>query len=362
MGYEIDVLGIGEGSTSGDAITVRYGNLFGPREEQRVIVIDGGFQGNGDDVVEHVRSNYDTKKVDLAISTHPDQDHIGGLATVLENLEVDQLWIHKAWQHKQGLAAKFKDGRITDQSIGERLKASLEQAHDLTNIAEREGVTVTEPFAGLTFDALNVLGPSKDYYEELLPKFQGMPDSKFEDRSVLESTFESLREKAEKTWKKICAVWGVDKISDDDNTSAKNNSSVITQLSVDGRILLFTGDAGITALDKAADSLSGDADVKYIQIPHHGSQRNVGPAVLNRLVGRPVAQDQSQKFTAIVSCAKEGEPKHPNKAVLNAFTHRGAKVLATRGRGICSHWQAPQRDGWATVNPEPYYYEYKDEV
>ncbi|MBF4307570.1 MBL fold metallo-hydrolase, partial [Vibrio anguillarum] len=44
MGYEIDFLGVGEESKSGDAIALRYGNLHGHRDEQTVVVIDGGFQ------------------------------------------------------------------------------------------------------------------------------------------------------------------------------------------------------------------------------------------------------------------------------------------------------------------------------
>ena len=43
MGYEVDVLGVGGESKSGDAIALRWGNLYGSREEQKVVVIDGGF-------------------------------------------------------------------------------------------------------------------------------------------------------------------------------------------------------------------------------------------------------------------------------------------------------------------------------
>ncbi|PTB91385.1 MBL fold hydrolase, partial [Marinobacter sp. Z-F4-2] len=54
MGYEVDVLGVGEKSTSGDAIAIRYGNLHGSREEQTVVVIDGGYKGDGAKLVEHI--------------------------------------------------------------------------------------------------------------------------------------------------------------------------------------------------------------------------------------------------------------------------------------------------------------------
>ncbi|GAK17678.1 hypothetical protein JCM19053_1314 [Vibrio sp. JCM 19053] len=87
-----------------------------------------------------------------------------------------------------------------------------------------------------------------------------------------------------------------------------------------------------------------------MQIPHHGSKRNIGTTVLNRLVGEPISQGVSRNITAIASTAKNGEPKHPRKAVMNAFTHRGVNALATRGSGIRHHYNAPGRDGWNSMN------------
>ena len=43
MGIEIDFIRAGEESNSGQAIALRFGNLFGLRAEQTVIVVDGGF-------------------------------------------------------------------------------------------------------------------------------------------------------------------------------------------------------------------------------------------------------------------------------------------------------------------------------
>ena len=140
---------------------------------------------------------------------------------------------------------------------------------------------------------------------------------------------------------------------------------MITQVIVDGRRLVFTGDAGITALDMAADELDAcmsGADLKFLQIPHHGSRRNVGPSVLDRIIGAPIAEGESRGISAIASTATEGDPKHPHKSVLNAFTHRGATVSATRGSGIRHKFDAPDREGWSSLVPEPYHFEYDDEI
>lgn len=361
MGYEVDFLGVGPESKSGDAIAIRFGNLHGSRQEQTVVVIDGGFKDTGAALVEHIKGHFGTHQVDVVINTHPDQDHINGLETVLNELDVKELWIHKPWEHNQGLAEKFKDGRVSDNSISERLKQNLEKAWSLVRLAESKGVVVREPFTGNldTSGALKVLGPSEEYYESLIPDFEGMPE-----RASLAEAAESFIQKAASAIRRFFAAWGDDHITDDGVTSAKNNSSVITQLIVDGRRLLFTGDAGIEALEMAADQIDlciSGAELKFMQIPHHGSKRNIGKTILNRLVGLPVAQGESRGITAIASTAKEGEPKHPRKAVMNAFTHRGVRAVATRGNGIRHHYDAPAREGWSGVEAEPYHFDYEDE-
>ncbi|MDD9157402.1 MBL fold metallo-hydrolase [Aliivibrio sp. S4TY2] len=367
MGYEIDILAVGEKSNSGDAIALRYGNLHGNREEQTVVIIDGGYKDDGLKLVEHVKKYYLTEKVDLVISTHPDQDHINGLSKVIEELQVSELWIHQAWEHNEGLSSKFRDGRITDNSIGERLKDNLESAYNLVEQAKAKNIIINEPFTGRAAGSIKVLGPSKEYYEELLVQFDGMPATKsVTDTSSVLGFFESAMNKAVKTMKRLFAIWGEDQLDNEDTTSAKNNSSVITQIIVDGKRLLFTGDAGITALDNAAneiDACTSGASLKFIQIPHHGSKRNVGPDVLNRIIGKPVANGETRPISAIASSAKEGEPKHPHPAVMNAFKHRGISgARATQGLGIRHSLDAPNRPDWNSLSQQPYQYHYDVEA
>ena len=363
MGYEVDIIGVGQESKSGDAIAIRWGNLFGPRSQQKVVIIDGGFRDSGQDLVDHIKKHYGTGFIDAVISTHPDQDHINGLDVVLDELSVQQLWIHKPWEHNQGLASKFTDGRVTDSSLSERLRKNLNSASDLVVKAKKKSIHIVEPFAGITLYNQNefcVLGPTLDYYESLIPGFDGMPAA----TDTIKGLLAQIKGIAAKVIKKFISTWGKDELDDDDTTSTKNNSSVISQLVIDECRLTFTGDAGITALSCATDqihSFSSGSKLKFIQIPHHGSRRNVGPTILNRLIGNPLPVGQSRNIAAIASTAKKGEPKHPRKAVMNAFTHRGVKVLATRGDTIRHSHNAPDREGWNALTPEPYHWEYEDE-
>ena len=363
MGYEVDVIGIGQESKSGDAIAVRWGNLHGARNEQRVVLIDGGFRESGQDVVNHIKSHFGTASVDAVISTHPDQDHVNGLHVVLDQLSVSELWIHKPWEHNRGISEKFVDGRVTDHSIGLRLRESLESAYDLVAEARRKQIHVVEPFAGISLyneQQFCILGPTSYYYESLIPNFEGMPRSK----DAFATLLAEMMGTATGAMKRFFSLWGVDDLDNDDTTSAKNNSSVVSALTVEGRRLLFAGDAGVTALSHAADQLDlltqGPA-LKFVQIPHHGSRRNVGPAILDRLIGGTLPEGQSRDITAIASTAKKGEPKHPRKAVMNAFTHRGVSAHATRGNTIRHSHEAPVRAGWNALVADGYYWEYDDE-
>jgi hypothetical protein len=64
---------------------------------------------------------------------------------------------------------------------------------------------------------------------------------------------------------------------------------VISVLNVDSRVNIFTGDAGQISLARAMDELEGmgyePGMCKFIQVPHHGSRRNVGPTILDRVLG-----------------------------------------------------------------------------
>ena len=363
MGYEVDVIGVGKESKSGDAIALRWGNLHGDRNEQKIALIDGGFQNTGQNVVDHIKDSYGTTLVDAVVSTHPDQDHVNGLHVVLDELTVNELWIHKPWEHNQGLAEKFLDGRVTDESIGRRLKESLDTAAGLVAKAESKDIHIVEPFLGISLydqEEFRVLGPTRQYYESLIPEFDGMPQA----RATITSLLAEITGSVARAMKRFNSTWGIDALDDDDTTSAKNNSSAITLLTVEGRYLLFTGDAGITALTPAADELDAirnDVELRLIQIPHHGSRRNVGPTILNRLIGRPVQQGEKRTTRAFASTAKKGEPKHPRKAVMNAFTHRGVNAIATRGRNILYSHDAPHRDDWSAVTADDYYWDYEDE-
>jgi beta-lactamase superfamily II metal-dependent hydrolase len=366
MGIEIDFLAVGDASKSGDAIAVRFGNLHGKREEQTVITIDGGTKESGDNLVEHIKTHFGTTSVDFAFLTHPDADHASGMCEVLEKLKVGAVVMHRPWEHSEAIHDLFDDGRTSPDSISERSRENLAAAHEVEKLALAKNIDIIEPFAGLaTPDGIiRVLGPTQDFYRESLTRFDYMPElaevtAKSFSMSLFNAAAQVINWVAEKWDSELLVEPG------DDATSPENNSSMILLITVNDKHHLFTGDAGVPALsgalDYAANILVDWSKLKFIQTPHHGSKRNIGPSVLNRLFGGPKPLGNIPNKTTFVSAAKEGDPKHPNKRVTNAFLRRGVKSFVTAGQGKRHHDDAPAREGWSSATPIPFYEQVEDD-
>ena len=351
IGYEVDFLPVGEGEKSGDAIALRFGNLLTDPPQQTVFVIDGGFQDSGKALVSHIQKYYKTTHVDVVVSTHPDNDHASGLEVVLNEMKVDYLMMHQPWNHTDDVSRLFEDSRVTDESVKRALRESLEAARTLETIATRKNIKIVEPFWGVHGynKIMRVLGPSEDFYKQLLPGYRGTPEPK--------QGIATLGQYVKETIKKVAENWGLETLDDSGETSAENNSSAILLFTIDSQALLFTADAGIPALSEAVARLRQEnfdfSKLTFIQVPHHGSQRNIGPALLNALIGPKLPQQTNIK-TAFVSVSPDGAPKHPAKKVTNAFLRRGTPVHATAGLAKWHWWRnAPDR-GWVTSIPLPF--------
>lgn len=358
MGYEIDFLPVGDESKGGDAITLRYGNLFGPRNEQVVIVVDGGYIDDGEALVNHISDYYGTDRVDIVISTHPDQDHINGLTVVLEKMEVGALLMHQPWKHS-GKVSEARKTAFIAKGLSERVEKSFQAASELESIAVRKGVQIIEPFLGIqvqtTAGDFRILGPTNEYYEELLTTEVAAPA--LAAKSSLDP-WELLRKLAAGVTGLLEETLDIETLRDDGQTTATNNSSAICLFTIDDRQLLLTGDAGIPALEQAMDVLEAEGfqpgSFKFVQVPHHGSRRNVGPSILNRMLG-PKGQS-TQHSSAFASVPKKNpDHKFPAKKVTNAFRRRGYNVHLTQGEKKHHYRNAPDRPGWTTSTPLPFY-------
>lgn len=339
--YEADFIPVGTGEKGGDAAAVR---VWDDNGAQLVFVIDGGTKDSGKALVSHIQTHYRTSTVNAAISTHPDGDHSSGLVEVLENLQVQNLFMHQPWDHAVNIKHLFENSALTHLGLQRKIREELQFAHDLKKIADRKGIPIIEPFAGGRYyeGLMHILGPSIGHYQQMLPHFRSTPDAAAPAPLPLSGLLAQLGAKINDAIEFVAETMAVETLTDEGgHFSAENSSSTVVLFTFGEHKLLFTGDADIEALTQATLYAASQgislADLHLLDVPHHGSKHNVGPTILNVI----------RTKTAHIS-APPSSPKHPAKKVVNAFIRRGSVVQTTQGKGICYRSDnATLRAGWS---------------
>lgn len=351
-GIEIDFLPVGEGEHSGDAIAIRW--LENGRS--RVMLYDGGTKEYGQELVKHVKTHFGVDYVDYVVNSHPDNDHAGGLLYVLENLKVGELWMHQPWNYSSDIRQYFRDKRITDGSLAERLQKKMAAAFALEEMAESKGIPVHEPFAGSKIGIFTVLSPERDrYVHELIPAFEKSPEL-LKSATLLDSIADAFKGAVGY----LADAWDKEYLPDTVTTSAENESSAVLFAAYGERGYLLTGDAGIETLRASADyaarmGVDLPSRVTFAQIPHHGGRHNVSSETLNLVFGKPlVLRPENPDRVAFVSASAKA-PSHPKRVVTNAFNRRGFRVAQTKGNSIWHRSNMPARAGYGPLTYVPFY-------
>ena len=345
MGFEIDVLGVGETSKGGDAIAFRYGDLLGASVNQRIIIVDGGYTKNGEDLYKLITTRYNIKSIYLVILTHPDEDHVQGLKKLFEyeDISIENLIMHRPWLNDNICNADYTDGRITNNSIRERLKETFSCAYELSVLAEKKGTNIIEPKID-SFDLeygakLTILGPSKSWYAQKMLESDKTPNC---DLSESRSSYFSASDEYEPY------AFPVKWYYDDPHTTPINETSVVCLFEYNDIRILFTGDVGREGLQQAVNVAKKKGislnNLKIFISPHHGSRKNITPELMD---------DIKASFT-LLSTPPEGDPHHPSRRLVNKYKEKGHRLFATNGSSI--HWgvQCPERN-WTTKQELDYY-------
>jgi len=369
MNCEIEFLPVGDGCKPGDAIVVRYGDV----SAWELLVIDGGNLESGKALVSHIKSNFGNNTVVThAVLTHPDTDHASGMREVLDGLPVRNLWLHMPWQFAAAARPYFANKNWTDQGLAQELRNEYDILWDLVTTAVRKKISIQQPFAGASIGPFQVVSPFQNLYPYFIPQFDRTADA---DRAALEAAgfwigkppgyLAGLLDKAAaKVQMWITETWDNERLKDGGVTSASNETSVILYGDFGpGHRVFLTGDAGIWGLTMATCFANERGlpmqDFMLVQIPHHGSRRNVGPTILNTILGPIKTNGTAPHSCAFVSAPKDDDT-HPRKMVLNAFIRRGYKVGATQGNKIAFWGGFPARQSYDPLRTLPFAAEVED--
>lgn len=284
--------------------------------EQLNLVVDGGrTKEHANQVIDYLEQL--RVKPQVLICTHLDRDHIGGLGYILQEYQqgIQGIWVHLPERHdkdfKISLQARIVMEKAFSQKVDERLELILASVQDLENfvqIAKRLGMEelLLEPFSDdcdKRIDAIcrkwgiEILGPSKRFYKELVPYFR-------------ESYKEQLYEYAK------AEIDPCSKIGKEGYDTPENESSLIFRINNNGKNYLFTGDAGLLAFEKIEHELQR---IYWLKGPHHGSKKNLNSEIIEKI-------GPEKCFISAI-----GIHNHPDRNLVECLKKHGTSTISCTG-------------------------------
>lgn len=183
--YEIDMLDVADA----DAFLIRF---YDENDTPYTVLVDGGRYTDGEKVHEFIRNQYNTYTINLAICTHCDDDHYGGLLWLVENMknnpsnsvDIKELWVNDPGLHswasdyerrRSDIAVQKQARAVYTLQNGKNFLTTIEELKNSKNF--NNDMLVREIFSDqgnyLAFGGIiEVIAPSLGYYEEKVLNFR----------------------------------------------------------------------------------------------------------------------------------------------------------------------------------------------
>ena len=87
----------------------------------KVMLIDAGNRGDGDEIVAYLNSK-DITKIDYLIATHPHADHIGGMADVINTFEIGTVYAPRVARDDTPTSKTYEDFLLAIKNKGLKIK------------------------------------------------------------------------------------------------------------------------------------------------------------------------------------------------------------------------------------------------
>ena len=107
MGYEIDFLAVERGDKAGTLSPSASATCTAAPQDQFVGIVDGGYTEDGEKLVEHDAGALQDERCQRCHFVAPDDDHCLGLEPVVEQMDVQMLWMHRPWNHAENIRSMF---------------------------------------------------------------------------------------------------------------------------------------------------------------------------------------------------------------------------------------------------------------
>jgi beta-lactamase superfamily II metal-dependent hydrolase len=329
-GLEIDMLAVG----NADAILLTAWN----GDSEFRTLVDGGNKKDWQETVKPFLLAQNVKHLHAVVSTHPHDDHAGGLLELANDrsISIGHAYLHLPQNHLDMGRVDTTLRKSTTQ-LARILEKSLETSKDLYSALKTRGIGITEPFDDVRIGTFKVVGPTVNLYTSAVHLFTDIGEI-FAQQSAFDSY--NLATRIEAMLTKSEDGPG---LLENPQTEPENNSSVILGSGAyKGGTILLTADAGVAALTDVKSRYQV-GNLGFMQIPHHGSRRNITAELINYFAPR------------IAYVSAEGSSKHPRRSVVNAFKGAGSRVYGTHypEPGSLRHQRGtvPARGGYSAATP-----------
>lgn len=204
-----------QGPNYGDCIIVDTSN--------QLIVYDCGCEEHAKRVEQYM-SDHGYKK-SIAVLSHNDADHFDGIPYLVKNNLLSKIYAQLFLKHKSEILNLIDDGRVTNKSLGDRIKNDYNNIASLSNTVELvDAIELQEIVPGV-----NIVGPDKRYsFETIAKELKNSEGNTIDAETVI------------------------------------NAASVQLSVEFKDKKALLCGDCSFESI---RDKLS---DYKIIQLPHHG--------------------------------------------------------------------------------------------
>ena len=297
---------------NGDCILVEY-------VASHYILIDGGYVNTYNNYLlpklVEIANNGGT--VDVVVVTHIDEDHISGIIKLLEEdvrpISIKEIW-YNGYKHVQSVAIVSEEDEIfahknicKETNVINPKSISAKQGCTLSTLIARKGLLWNGPTKGNAMKGLisyllggatiHILSPNNDDISnvELFWKKRLIKDgllSKAHSNEYWDDAFEFCLSKEKPGFhfhkKKVSKSYDLIKIKEEayvPDDSATNGSSIAFVLEVEGKRILFLGDAHAETIVESLITLYGEKNAPFrfdaVKLSHHGSFNNNSPKLLD---------------------------------------------------------------------------------
>lgn len=323
-------------------------------EETRVVMIDGGDQGNEKRVLQVLAETLKEAKreaPDLLVCTHYDQDHIWGLIAVLDTYgdKIKKCWVHtpdqeygkyvgllsEAKSHyesfKQGMKSETipLSSNLADPDFRAEVEVIIESYTQMKRFTQKLGPhRIIQPFAENNiyldgFPEFKVIGPTEDFYKSF---FKHSKESNklvqlIKEYITIDETLitEDLLENNEQI--SVCDKLGKKSIP---KVSSVNMVSIIISYEEDGKKYLFTGDAGIESFESILDYQNKLKNLFYLTVPHHAAQYNFSKTLIE------LTSPKIAFASAKGEMEQDGKVRRPHPYIIGCFKEKGIDIHLTQ--------------------------------